>query len=64
MIGQHVLSTYDEADCNSLLANSVNVLDGTDSVYGMGGRYTRRPKLGKFKGPFTYRGVTLWNELH
>ena len=25
--------------------------------------YTRKPKLTKFKRSFTYRGVTLWNEL-
>ena len=25
--------------------------------------YTRKPKLTKFKQSFTYRGVTLWNEL-
>ena len=25
--------------------------------------YTRQPKLTKFKRSFTYRGVTLWNEL-
>ena len=33
MIGQQVLSTYDEADGISLLANPVFVLDGTGSVY-------------------------------
>ena len=25
--------------------------------------YTRQPKLSKYKGSFTYRGVTSWNEL-